>query len=47
MYESIEPESIAHPFRVLVPILPLEQVLEHTRKVEQSVGLIRARDPLG
>ena len=46
MYEAIEPEQIAHPFRVLVPILPLEQVVEHADAVEESVGLIRSRDQL-
>ena len=46
MHESIEPEQIAHPFRVLVPILPLAQVIEETSAVEQSIGLIRSRDQL-
>ena len=46
MYESIAPEKLAHPFRVLVPILPLEQVVQETEAVEQSVGLIRSRDQL-
>lgn len=44
MYESVAPEQIAHPFRVLVPILPLGQVVEHTESVEESEGLIRSRD---
>lgn len=46
MYESIEPEKLAHPFRVLVPILPLADVIQHTETVEQSLGLLRARDQL-
>lgn len=46
MYESIEPEMLAHPFRVLVPVLPLEQVVQDTEAVEQSVGLLRSRDQL-
>jgi hypothetical protein len=46
MYESIEPEMLAHPFRVLVPVLPLEQVVQDAEAVEQSVGLLRSRDQL-
>lgn len=46
MHESIEPERIAHPFRVLVPILPLDEVVEHTQAVEESLGLLRSRDQL-
>lgn len=46
MYESVDPERIAHPFRALVPILPLSQVAERTQSVEDNVGLIRARDQL-
>jgi hypothetical protein len=46
MHESIDPQRIAHPFRVLVPILPLDEVVEQTRSVEESVGLIRSGDQL-
>lgn len=46
MYESVEPEVLAHPYRVLVPVLPLSRVVEETRAVERSVGLLRGRDSL-
>ena len=36
----------AHPYRVLVPILPLAQVAESTDAVERNVGLLRSRDSL-
>ena len=34
----------AHPYRVLVPVLPLELVVEQTAAIEQSLGLLRSRD---
>jgi hypothetical protein len=46
MYESVEPEALAHPFRVLVPILPIDEIVRHTTGVEQSLGLMRSRDSL-
>jgi hypothetical protein len=46
MYESVDPERIAHPFRTVVPILPLAEVTERTRAVAESVGLLRSRDQL-
>jgi hypothetical protein len=47
MYEQLseEPRS-AHPYRVLVPILPLEAVAESVQAVERSVGLLRSRDSI-
>lgn len=36
----------AHPYRVLVPVLPLDEVVEATQAVEQNVGLLRSRDSL-
>jgi hypothetical protein len=46
MYESVRPEALAHPFRVLVPILPIDEIVTHTTGVEQSLGLLRSRDSL-
>lgn len=47
MYETGPPNiRLAHPFRVLVPILPLEEVVEHTSTVERSVNLLRSHDSL-
>lgn len=36
----------AHPYRVLAPILPLEEVAAATDAVERNVGLLRSRDSL-
>jgi hypothetical protein len=36
----------AHPFRVLVPVLPLRLVAERTEAVEKNAGLLRNRDTL-
>ena len=36
----------AHPFRVLVPVLPLKAVAEHASAVEESMQLLRGRDTL-
>ena len=47
MYNQLSDEpSPAHPFRVLVPILPLEEVTSATAAVERSAGLLRSRDSL-
>lgn len=45
MYDQLaeEPQP-AHPYRILVPILPLDEVLEGAEAVEKSVGLLRSRD---
>lgn len=47
MYAQLaaEPTS-AHPYRVLVPVLPLEDVVATTDAVERNVGLLRSRDSL-
>lgn len=47
MYDQLadEPRS-AHPYRVLVPILPLDEVVASTEAVERSLGLLRSRDSL-
>lgn len=34
----------AHPYRVLVPVVPLEVVATSTDALQQSVGLLRSRD---
>jgi len=46
MYGSVDPEEMSHPFRVLVPVLPVSEVVEHTRKGEESENLLRMRDAL-
>lgn len=46
MYESLNPELLAHPFRVLAPVLPLAGVVEQTSAVEKNLGLLRKRDQL-
>jgi hypothetical protein len=47
MYDQLAEEPrAAHPFRVLVPILPLEEVVAAIETVERSVGLLRSRDTL-
>jgi hypothetical protein len=33
-----------HPFRTLVPVLPLKLVVEQTAALEQTVNLLRSRD---
>jgi hypothetical protein len=47
MYDQLAEEPRpAHPYRILVPILPLAQVAESTGAVERNVDLLRARDRL-
>jgi hypothetical protein len=46
MYESVTPERMSHPFRVLVPILPLDEIAEHTTGIERNLQLMRSRDQL-
>jgi hypothetical protein len=36
----------AHPFRVLVPVLPLELIVAQTGAIERSLGLLRGRDTI-
>lgn len=36
----------AHPYRVLVPVVPLAAVVEQTGALERSVDLLRSRDAL-
>ena len=47
MYDQLADEPRpAHPYRVLIPILPLAQVAESTEAVERNLGLLRSRDSL-
>jgi len=47
MYDQLAEEPRpAHPFRVLVPILSLEEVAAATEAVERNVDLLRSRDSL-
>jgi hypothetical protein len=47
MYDQLAEEPRpAHPYRVLVPILPLEEVAARTEAVEKNLGLLRSRDSL-
>lgn len=47
MYDQLAGEPApAHPYRVLVPILPLVEVAAATDAIERNVGLIRSRDSL-
>jgi hypothetical protein len=38
--------AAAHPYRVLVPVLPLDLVIRQTAAIEQSLGLLRSRDAI-
>ncbi len=38
--------GIAHPYRTLVPVLPLELVLRETGALAQSANLLRSRDAI-
>lgn len=47
MYDQLTEEPRpAHPYRVLVPILPLDEVALATHAVKRNVGLLRSRDSL-
>jgi excisionase family DNA binding protein len=47
MYDQLaEDPRPAHPFRILVPILPLAQVAEATDAIERNLGLLSSRDSL-
>ncbi len=47
MYDQLAEEPRpAHPYRILVPVLPLAQVAEATDAIERNVGLLRSRDSL-
>jgi hypothetical protein len=38
--------EMAHPFRVLVPVVPLDEVARQTDAVNESVKLLRSRDTI-
>ncbi|MFL5927822.1 MAG: hypothetical protein ACJ77E_12895 [Gaiellaceae bacterium] len=38
--------GVAHPYRTLVPVIPVALVAEQTEAVEKSVGLLRSRDTI-
>jgi len=46
MAEQRDEGQTAHPFRVLVPVLPLATVAKQAGAVANSVKLLRSRDPL-
>lgn len=47
MYAQLADQpATAHPYRVLVPILPLDEVAAATDAVERNLGLLRSRDSL-
>jgi len=39
-------QEAAHPFRTLVPVVPLGLVVEHAGALEQSENLLRSRDTI-
>jgi len=39
--------GIAHPYRTLVPVLPLELILAETGALAESANLLRSRDAIG
>lgn len=44
MTEQHGEQLAGHPFRVLVPVVPLEIVIAQTAAIEKSIGLLRSRD---
>jgi hypothetical protein len=44
MTEQHGEQLAGHPFRVLVPVVPLEIVVTQTTAIEKSVSLLRSRD---
>ena len=46
MTEQHGERSAAHPFRTLVPVVPLELVVAQTAAIERSLSLLRSRDVL-
>jgi hypothetical protein len=46
MTEQHGDRRTAHPFRALVPVLPLEVVIAQTAALERSIGLLRGRDAI-
>lgn len=46
MTEQHGEREAAHPFRTLIPVLPLELVVAQTGTIERSLGLLRSRDAI-
>ena len=46
MSEQHGERTAAHPFRTLVPVVPLELVVTQTGAVKRSLGLLRSRDAI-
>lgn len=46
MAEQHGTDLIAHPYRVLVPVVPLDLVVRQTGAIEASIGLLRSRDAI-
>jgi hypothetical protein len=46
MTEQHGEQSAAHPFRTLVPVVPLQLVVAQTGAIERSLGLLRRRDAI-
>jgi hypothetical protein len=46
MAEQHRTNIAAHPFRVLVPVVPLDLVIAETAAIEKSLGLLRGRDAI-
>jgi hypothetical protein len=46
MAEQHSTGQVAHPYRVLVPVIPLDLVVQQTAAIEQSIGLLRSRDTI-
>lgn len=44
MTEQHGKQLAGHPFRVLVPVVPLKLVVAQTAAIEKSIGLLRSRD---
>jgi len=46
MTEQHGTNMLAHPFRVLVPVVPLDLVTEQTGALQNNAGLLRGRDAI-
>jgi hypothetical protein len=46
MAEQHETGLMAHPYRVLVPVVPLDLVIKQTAAIEKSLRLLRSRDTI-
>lgn len=46
MVEQHGSGAVGHPYRVLVPVVPLDLVVEQTGALEASIGLLRGRDAI-